>query len=219
MKKVVLAYSGGLDTSCMIPWLKDKGYQTIAFCADLGQGGSLDQVKRKALKAGASKVVCLDLQKEFLRDYVVPTLKAGALYENKYVLACALSRPLIAAHQVKIARKEKAGGLVHGSTGKGNDQVRFETAYRLLAPGMDILAPVRTWEFKTREEEIDYAREKGIPVPVSKKSPTSCTMTPASEITSTGVAQRFRMIRPMQPRAPPQTAVAVAATAHPGRAE
>ena len=173
MKKVVLAYSGGLDTSCIIPWLKDRGYQTVAFCANIGQGDNFAFIKSKALASGASKVYCLDVQREFITDYVFPALKAGALYENKYVLACALSRPLIAKHQVRIAKKEKAAGLVHGCTGKGNDQVRFETTFRLLAPGMEIIAPVRIWEFKTREEEIDFAKSRRIPVPVTKKSPYS----------------------------------------------
>lgn len=173
MKKVVLAYSGGLDTSCIIPWLKDRGYQTIAFCANLGQGDNFQAISKKAIKSGASKVYCVDLQKEFITDYVFPALKAGALYENKYVLACALSRPLIAKHQVIIAKREKASGLVHGCTGKGNDQVRFETTFRLMAPHMDIIAPVREWEFKTREEEIDFAKSRNIPVPATKKSPYS----------------------------------------------
>lgn len=173
MKKVVLAYSGGLDTSCIIPWLKDRGYETIAFCADVGQGDDFDAVKKKALKSGAAKVHCLNLQKEYIENYVFPALKAGALYEGKYVLACALSRPLIAKHQVLIARKEKATGLVHGCTGKGNDQVRFETVFRMMEPGMEIIAPVRVWEFKTREEEIDFAKSRNIPVAVTKKSPYS----------------------------------------------
>ncbi len=173
MKKVVLAYSGGLDTSCIIPWLKTRGYETIAFIANVGQGDNFSKIKAKALKSGASKVYCLDLQKELIKDYVLPALKSGALYQGKYVLACALSRPLIAKHQVQIAKKEKATGLVHGCTGKGNDQVRFETTFRLLAPKMEIIAPVRTWEFKTREEEIEYAKKMKVPVPVTKKSPYS----------------------------------------------
>lgn len=173
MKKVVLAYSGGLDTSCIIPWLKDRGYQTIAFCADVGQGDNFDVIKKKALKSGAAKVYCVNLQKEFINDYVFPALKAGALYEGKYILACALSRPLIAKHQVLIAHKDKAAGLVHGCTGKGNDQVRFETVFRMMAPKMEILAPVRVWEFKTRDEEIDFAKSRDIPVSVTKKSPYS----------------------------------------------
>ncbi len=173
MKKVVLAYSGGLDTSCIIPWLKDRGFETIAFVADVGQGDDFSVVKKKALKSGAKKAYCLNLQEEFINEYVFPALKAGALYQGKYVLACALSRPLIAKHQVLIAKKENAQGLVHGCTGKGNDQVRFETTFRLMAPEMEIIAPVRTWEFKTREEEMEYAKSKNIPVKVTKKSPYS----------------------------------------------
>ena len=170
MKKVVLAYSGGLDTSCIIPWLKDKGYTTVAFIANLGQPEDFKAVGKRALASGASKVICLDLQKEFIEDFVFPALKARAVYENKYYLPCALSRPIIAKHQVMIAQKEKAEGLVHGCTGKGNDQVRFETTYRLMNPKLEIIAPVRIWEFKTREQEIDYAKEKKIPLNVTKKS-------------------------------------------------
>ena len=173
MKKVVLAYSGGLDTSCIIPWLKDKGYQTIAVIANVGQPDNFNEVKHRALRSGASKVYCLDLQKELIEDFAFPTLKAGALYEDKYNLACALSRPLIAKHQVKIALKEKAQALVHGCTGKGNDQVRFETVYRLMAPKLEVIAPVRIWEFKTRVEEIEYLASKGIKLKVTKKSPYS----------------------------------------------
>jgi argininosuccinate synthase len=173
MEKVVLAYSGGLDTSCIIPWLKDRGYETIAFCADIGQGDDFMAIKTKAIKSGATKVYCLNLQDEYINDYVFPALKAGALYEGKYVLACALSRPLIAKHQVLIARKEHASGLVHGCTGKGNDQVRFETVFRVMEPAMTIIAPVRTWEFKTRDEEIDFAKSRNIPVSATKKSPFS----------------------------------------------
>ncbi len=173
MKKVVLAYSGGLDTSCIIPWLKDRGYEIIAVIGDVGQGDDFEKVKAKAIKSGAVKVYCLNLQKELVEDYAIPALKAGALYEGKYNLACALSRPLIAYHQVEIARKEKADGLVHGCTGKGNDQVRFEVTYRLQAPDLEVIAPVRIWEFKSRDEEIDYAKSKGVPVSATKKSPYS----------------------------------------------
>lgn len=173
MKKVVLAYSGGLDTSCIIPWLKDKGYEIIAVIGDVGQGDDFNKVKAKAIASGASKVYCLNLQQELIEDYAFPALKAGALYEGKYNLACALSRPLIAYHQVMIARKEKADGMVHGCTGKGNDQVRFEVTYRLMEPNMEVLAPVRVWEFKSRDEEIDYAKSKGVPVDASKKKPYS----------------------------------------------
>ena len=173
MKRVVLAYSGGLDTSCIIPWLKDRGYEIIAVIGDVGQGDDFDKIKAKAIKSGAVKAYCLDLQQELVEDFAIPALKAGALYEGKYNLACALSRPLIAYHQVQIAKKEKADGLVHGCTGKGNDQVRFEVTYRLQAPDLEVIAPVREWEFKSRDEEIDYAKSKGVPVSATKKSPYS----------------------------------------------
>jgi argininosuccinate synthase len=173
MKKVVLAYSGGLDTSCIIPWLKDRGYDVIAVIGDVGQGDDFNFVQKKAVKSGASKVYCLDLKQELIEEFAFPTLKAGALYEGKYPMACSLSRPLIAKYQVAIALKEKADALAHGCTGKGNDQVRFETTFRLLAPQLEIIAPVRVWEFKTREEEIDFAKSRGIPVVATKKSPYS----------------------------------------------
>lgn len=173
MKKVVLAYSGGLDTSCLIRWLKDKGYDVIAYMADVGQGSDFKTYEKRALLTGASKVYILDLKKEFVEDYVFPALKAGAVYEHKYYLATALSRPLIAKHQVKVAKKEKASAIAHGCTGKGNDQVRFEVTAKILAPELELLAPLRTWEFKTRDEEIDYAKRNNIPIDVSKKSPYS----------------------------------------------
>lgn len=173
MKKVVLAYSGGLDTSCIIPWMKDQGYQTIAFIADVGQGDDFEKIKKRALQSGASKVHCLNLQKEFITDYVYPALKAGAVYENKYYLACALSRPLIAKHQVLIAKKEKADAIAHGCSGKGNDQVRFEVTARLMSPKIEIIAPLRTWELKTRNQEIDYLKKKKIKLAVTKKNPYS----------------------------------------------
>ncbi len=173
MKKVVLAYSGGLDTSCAIKWLQDKGYDVVAMIADVGQGEDFDAIKERALKTGASKVHVLNLQKEFVSDYVFPAIRANAIYENKYLLATALSRPLIAKHQVAIAHKEKATAVAHGCTGKGNDQVRFETTVRLLDPSLEHIAPVRVWEFKTRDEEIDYAKKHKIPVSVTKKSPYS----------------------------------------------
>jgi argininosuccinate synthase len=173
MKKVVLAYSGGLDTSCAIKWLQDKGYDVIAMIADVGQGENFDAIKERALQTGASKVHVLNLQKEFVSDYVFPAIRANAIYENKYLLATALSRPLIAKHQVQIAHKEKASAVAHGCTGKGNDQVRFETTIRLLDPSLEHIAPVRVWEFKTRDEEIDYAKKHKIPVSVTKKSPYS----------------------------------------------
>ena len=169
MKKVVLAYSGGLDTSCLITWLKEKGYQVIAAIADVGQGEDFQAIKKRGLKTGASKVYILDLKKEFITDYVFPAIKAGAIYENKYLLATALSRPLIAKHQLKVAHKEKAYATAHGCTGKGNDQVRFEVTISLLDPKIQQMAPVRTWELKTREEEIDYAKANKIPIDVTKK--------------------------------------------------
>ena len=173
MKRVVLAYSGGLDTTCIIPWLKDRGYETIAVIGDVGQGDDFEEVKKKAMKSGAAKVFCLNLQKDFIEEYAFKALKAGALYAGKYNLACALSRPLIAKKQVEIAIVEKADALCHGCTGKGNDQVRFETTFRMMVPKMEIIAPVRIWEFKTRDQEIDYAKSKGVPVSVTKKSPYS----------------------------------------------
>ncbi|MBF0384781.1 MAG: argininosuccinate synthase [Candidatus Omnitrophica bacterium] len=173
MKKIVLAYSGGLDTSCAIKWLKDKDYEVVAFIADVGQNENFDEIKLRALNTGASKVYALNLQEEFVNDYVFAALKASAVYENRYYLATALSRPLIAKHQVKIAQKEKASAIAHGCTGKGNDQVRFEVTARIIDPKLEIIAPVREWEFKTRDEEIDYAKKHKIPINVTKKSPYS----------------------------------------------
>jgi len=168
-KKVVLAYSGGLDTSCAITWLKEKGYTVIAFIADVGQRENYSAIKKRALKTGAAKVYVKNLQKEFINDYIVPTLKADAMYEGKYLLATALSRPIIAKHLVAIAKKENAKYIAHGCTGKGNDQVRFEVSAAILAPSLKIIAPVRIWEFKSREQEIDYAKRKKIPIDVTKK--------------------------------------------------
>ncbi|MFH1359614.1 MAG: argininosuccinate synthase [Candidatus Omnitrophota bacterium] len=173
MKKVVLAYSGGLDTSCAIKWLQDKGYQVIACIADVGQEDNFKEIQKRALKTGASKVYVLDLKKEFVEKYVFSALKANAIYEGKYLLATALSRPLIAKYQVEIAHKEEAQALAHGCTGKGNDQIRFEVTAKILDPKLKQIAPVRIWEFKTREQEIDYAKAKGIPINVTKKSPYS----------------------------------------------
>jgi len=177
MKKVVLAYSGGLDTSCIVRWLKEQGWEIICFVADLGQGlGSgedLGAIEDRALAAGASKVYIRDLQEEFVNDFIVPALKANAIYEGKYLLATALGRPLIAKHLVQVAHKEKADAVAHGCTGKGNDQVRFEVTAGILDPKLEILAPVRTWEFKSREEEIEYAQMYNIPIDVTKKKPYS----------------------------------------------
>ncbi|MBI4707857.1 MAG: argininosuccinate synthase [Candidatus Omnitrophica bacterium] len=177
MKKIVLAYSGGLDTSCIVRWLVDKGYEVICFVADLGQGlgkgEDLKKIEERAKAAGASKVYIKDLQDEFIGDFIVPALKAGAIYEGKYLLATALGRPLIAKHLVEIAHKEKAQAVAHGCTGKGNDQVRFEVTVNILDPKLEILAPVREWEFKSREEEIEYALSYNIPIDVTKKKPYS----------------------------------------------
>lgn len=173
MKKVVLAYSGGLDTSCAVKWLKNKGYEVIAFMADVGQQEDFSVAEKRALAAGASKVFIEDLKKRFVEEYVFAAIKAGAVYENKYYLATALSRPLIARHQVLVAQKEKATAIAHGCTGKGNDQVRFEVTAQLLDPKLETIAPLRVWEFKTRDEEIDYALKNKIPIDVTKKSPYS----------------------------------------------
>jgi len=171
--KVVLAYSGGLDTSVAVRWLADKGYDVIAYMADVGQGGDFQKLKKRALSAGASKVVIHDLKKEFAQDFVFPSLKAGAVYEAKYLLATALSRPIIAKGLVEAAKKENAGSAAHGCTGKGNDQVRFEVTIMALAPGLEIIAPLREWSMCSREEEIEYAKEKKIDIDVTKKSPYS----------------------------------------------
>lgn len=172
--KVILAYSGGLDTSICIPWIKEKyNVDVIALTIDVGQGDKAKDLKKKALATGASKIYILDLKKQFITDYVWPCLQAGAVYESKYFLATALSRPLIAAAMVDIARKEKAKYIAHGCTGKGNDQVRIEVGVNSLAPDLKIIAPLREWDLKSREEEIDYARKMKIPVEATKKSPYS----------------------------------------------
>ncbi|MFH1450034.1 MAG: argininosuccinate synthase [bacterium] len=174
IKKIVLAYSGGLDTSVMIRWLKEK-YQAeiIAVSANLGQGEELSHLQEKALKTGASKIYIEDLRQEFINDYIYLSLAANAIYEGRYLLATSLSRPLIAKKLVEIALAEDACALAHGCTGKGNDQVRFETAFYTLAPHLKIIAPAREWEFKSRREEIDYADRYNIPVSTTKKSPYS----------------------------------------------
>jgi len=174
MKKIVVAYSGGLDTSIIIHWLKNKyDAEIIAYTSDLGQGEYLEPLKEKAIKTGASKIYIEDLREEFVRDYVFPSLKACALYENKYPLATALGRPLIAKRLLEIVKKEKADAVVHGCTGKGNDQVRFEATFAALNPNIEVIAPLREWKLKSREEEIDYAIKHKIPVDVTKKSPYS----------------------------------------------
>jgi argininosuccinate synthase len=168
-KKVVLAYSGGLDTSVIIRWLMDRGYDVVCYMGDVGQGSDNESARERALKIGASKCLVGDLKKEFVTDYAFRALKAGALYQGKYNLATALSRPIIAEAMVKAAKKEKAGALAHGCTGKGNDQVRFEVTFHLTAPDMEVIAPVREWELTTRESEIDYAKKKKIPIEQTKK--------------------------------------------------
>ncbi|WP_236614548.1 argininosuccinate synthase [Sporomusa ovata] len=174
IKKVVLAYSGGLDTSVIIPWLKENyGCEVIAMCADVGQGDELEPVHDKALKSGASKVYIEDLTAGFVEDYVWPTLKAGAVYEGKYLLGTSFARPIIAKALVDIAIKEGADAICHGATGKGNDQVRFELTVKALAPHLKIIAPWRIWNIRSREDAIDYAEKHGIPVPVSKARPYS----------------------------------------------
>ncbi len=173
MKKVILAYSGGLDTSVAVKWLKDKGYEVVAYMADVGQEKTTTAAIERAKKAGASKVVVKNLKKKFATDYLWPALKAGAVYEGRYTLATALSRPLIAAEQVAVAHAEKATAVAHGCTGKGNDQVRFEVTTQALDSSLEILAPVREWEFKSRKEEMAYAEKHGIPIDVNKKSPFS----------------------------------------------
>ncbi|HNQ51267.1 MAG TPA: argininosuccinate synthase [Candidatus Omnitrophota bacterium] len=169
MKKIVLAYSGGLDTSCAIKWLNDKGFEVVCFIADLGQGEDFDAIEKRALAGGATKVYCKDLTDEFVKDFIVPALKANAVYEGKYMLATALGRPLIAKYLVEVAHKEKAEYVGHGCTGKGNDQVRLEVTTAILDPKLKIIAPVREWEFKSREEEIEYAIKHRIPIDVTKK--------------------------------------------------
>ena len=168
--KVVLAYSGGLDTSIIIPWLNENyGLDVIAMVADVGQGEDIDAVVEKAYKTGAKKVVVRDLRDEFIREYVYPTVKAGAIYEDKYLLGTSIARPVIAKHQVEVALKEGATSVAHGCTGKGNDQVRFEHAYQALAPELKVIAPWREWTLKSREDCLDYAEAHGIPVAASRE--------------------------------------------------
>ena len=171
IKKVVLAYSGGLDTSVIIPWLKENynNCEVIAVTADLGQGDELAPVHDKALKSGASKCYILDLKEEFIADYVWPVVKAGAVYEKKYLLGTSFARPLIAKRLVEIAETEGADAVAHGATGKGNDQVRFELSVKALAPQLAIIAPWREWSIRSREDAIDFAEAHNIPIPVTKE--------------------------------------------------
>jgi argininosuccinate synthase len=169
--KVVLAYSGGLDTSIIIPWLKENyGCEVIAMIGDLGQQENLEAARKKALATGAKAASIEDLREEFITDYIWPTLRAGAVYEHKYLLGTSFARPLLAKRQVQIARKHGAGALAHGCTGKGNDQVRFELAAKALAPDLKIIAPWREWDIVSREEAIAYARAHNVPIDQTKKN-------------------------------------------------
>ena len=172
IKKIVLAYSGGLDTSIIIPWLKENynNPEIIAVSGDVGQGTELDGLEEKAIKTGASKLIVLDLKEEFITDYVYPTLKAGAKYEGEYLLGTAFARPVIAKRLTEVALKEGADAICHGCTGKGNDQVRFELAIKAVAPEMKIIAPWRIWDIKSRDEEIDYAEAHNIPLKISRET-------------------------------------------------
>ena len=174
VKKVVLAYSGGLDTSVILKWLKEQyGCEVIAYAADVGQAEELEGLEEKALKTGASKIYIEDLREEFARDFIFFAVKANAVYEGGYLMGTSIARPLIAKRQIEIARTENADAVSHGSTGKGNDQVRFELTYYAFEPNIRIIAPWREWSFASREELIDYAQKHGIDVPVSKAKPYS----------------------------------------------
>ena len=172
IKKVVLAYSGGLDTSIIIPWLKENynNCEVIAVSADVGQGTELDGLEEKAIKTGASKLIVLDLKKTFVEDYIFPTVQAGAVYENRYLLGTSFARPIIGKELARIALEEGADAICHGATGKGNDQVRFELAIKAYAPDMAIIAPWREWTIKSRDEEIDYAEAHNIPLKINRET-------------------------------------------------
>jgi len=172
--RVALAYSGGLDTSVIIPWLKEQyGCQVVAVVADVGQGDDFDEVRTKAQRSGADAVEVVDVRRQFVTDYIFPALRADAIYEGRYLLGTSLARPLIARVQVEVALADGCDALAHGCTGKGNDQVRFELAYQALAPHLMVIAPWREWTLGSREEEIEYARARGVPVPVTKEKPYS----------------------------------------------
>ena len=174
LNKIVLAYSGGLDTSVILKWLIETyECEVIAFAADIGQGEELDGLDKKALDTGASKLVVEDITEDFVRDYVFPAFRANAIYEGHYLLGTSLARPLIAKRQVEVALAEGAEGVSHGATGKGNDQVRFELTYQALAPELTIIAPWRLWHLGSRQSLIDYAKEHGIPVTVTQEKPYS----------------------------------------------
>ncbi|MDY3072268.1 MAG: argininosuccinate synthase, partial [Eubacteriales bacterium] len=172
IKKIVLAYSGGLDTSIIIPWLHENypGCEVIAVSGDVGQGTELEGLEEKAKKTGASKLYVEDLKKEFVEDYIFPTLKADAVYEGEYLLGTSFARPIIAKRIVEIAKAEGADAICHGCTGKGNDQVRFELAIKAFAPDMKIIAPWRVWNIKSRDEEIDYAEAHNVPLKINRET-------------------------------------------------
>lgn len=170
-EKVVLAYSGGLDTSIIIPWLKENyDYDVIAVCGDVGQGKETDGLEERAKKAGASKLYIEDLRDDYVKDYIFPTLKAGAVYEGKYLLGTSHARPIIAKRLVEIAHKEGAVAICHGATGKGNDQVRFELTIKALAPELEIIAPWRIWDIKSRDQEIEYAEAHNVPIKITRET-------------------------------------------------
>jgi len=172
--KIILAYSGGLDTSVAISWLKEKyNAEVVAFCADIGQEEQFEEIAQKALKTGASNVYIEDLKEEFVRDYIFPMLRANAVYETGYLLGTSIARPLIAKKQIEIALKENAEAVAHGATGKGNDQVRFELTYYALKPDIKVIAPWREWEFDSRSSLIEYAQKHNIPVQATKEKPYS----------------------------------------------
>lgn len=171
-KKVVLAYSGGLDTSVAVKWLQEQGYEVVASCLDVGEGKDLAFVQQKALQVGAVQSYMIDAKEEFAEEFALAALQAHTMYEGKYPLVSALSRPLIAKKLVEVAEKENAVAVAHGCTGKGNDQVRFEVSIKALNPDLEVLAPVREWKW-SRDEEIDYAQKHGIPIPINLDSPYS----------------------------------------------
>ena len=174
IKKIVLAYSGGLDTSVMLRWLKEQyNCEVVCYCADVGQGAELAGLEEKALATGASKLYVEDLREEFVRDYVWTAVKANAVYEGVYLMGTSLARPVIAKHQIELARKEGADAVAHGATGKGNDQVRFELTYYALQPDIKVIAPWREWDFKGRMDLIAYAKEHNIPVTATAEKPYS----------------------------------------------
>lgn len=175
IKKVVLAYSGGLDTSVILRWLiEEYNAEVVAFVADLGQGEDLDEIREKAIKTGAARIYVEDLREEFVRDFVFPAIRANAVYEGVYLMGTSLARPLIAKKQIEIARIENADAVAHGATGKGNDQVRFELTYYTLEPGIQVIAPWREWNLKSRTDLVAYARDHEIQVPVTPEKPYSC---------------------------------------------